>query len=290
MEWLEKSQKFISALRYYYPDVNATQQDLENAFEKFLKGFPDLIKKNIKTLREKHNVSQRELASKLNITQSSYSGWETGAHVPKLENLKQLAVLLDLDPYEFIGDTSKNVNDAVYSVPVFDNDFFFSKDFVFLSNKLAKIDVVTAKEYGVKEFRSCSSPLKDSFVFFNRSDDMVGTRNTIPSNSYVYCTFESLKVFDSLDRLAAANYKVALVKLGEGSPLLRQVILDSNHLILRAWNDKVPDMIFPVYKSSIGVYSSRNYTSMANGELIYAKSVEIYGVAYEYAKKIDVAG
>lgn len=289
MEWLEKSQKFISALRYYYPDVNATQQDLESAFEKFLKGFPDLIKKNIKTLREKHNISQRELASKLNITQSSYSGWETGAHVPKLENLKQLAMLLDLDPYEFIGDTSKTVSDAVYSVPVFDNEFFFSKDFVFLSNQLAKIDVVTAKEYGVKEFRCCSSPLKDSFVFFNRSEDMVGTRNTIPANSYVYCSFESLKVFDRIERLEAANDKVALVKLGEGAPLLRQVIFDSNHLILRAWNDKVSDMIFPISKGSIGVYGSRDYVSMANGELIYAEGVEIYGIAYEYAKTIDIS-
>ena len=45
MEWLEKSEKFISALRYYYPDVNAIQQDLESAFEKFFKGFPDLINK-----------------------------------------------------------------------------------------------------------------------------------------------------------------------------------------------------------------------------------------------------
>ena len=28
---------------------------------------------------------------------------------------------------------------------------------------------------------------------------------------------------------------------------------------------------------------------MANGELIYAEGVEIYGIAYEYAKTIDVA-
>lgn len=288
MEWLEKSQKFISALRYYYPDVNATQQDLESAFEKFLKGFPDLIKKNIKTLRERHNVSQRELASKLNITQSSYSGWETGAHVPKLENLKQLAVLLDLDPYEFIGDTSKPNSDTAYSVPVFGTDYFNNKDITLLSGEVAKIDVLNAAEYGVKEFRSCTSPLKDTFVFYNRSEDMVGTRNTIPANSYVYCSFEDLKVEDRLKRLAAANDKVALVKLGEGAPILRLVIFDSNHLILRAWNDKVPDMIFPVSSGSMGVYGSRDYVSMANGEFIYAEGVEIYGIAYEYAKKIDV--
>ena len=42
----------------------------------------------------------------------------------------------------------------------------------------------------------------------------MGTKNTIPANSYVYCSFESLKVFDRLERLAAANDKVALVKLG----------------------------------------------------------------------------
>ena len=167
--------------------------------------------------------------------------------------------------------------------------FFFSKDFVFLSNQLAKIYVVTAKEYGVKDFRCCSSPLKDSFVFFNRSEDIVGTKNTIPANSYVYCSFESLKVFDRIERLEAANDKVALVKLGEGAPLLRQVIFDSNHLILRAWNDKVSDMIFPISKGSIGVYGSRDYVSMANGELIYAEGVEIYGIAYEYAKTIDIS-
>ena len=154
---------------------------------------------------------------------------------------------------------------------------------------MAKIDVVNAHEYSVKEFRSCSSPLKDSFVFFNRSEDMVGTRNTIPANSYVYCTFENLKVEDRLERLAAANDKVALVKLGEGAPILRQVIYDNNHLILRAWNDKVPDMIFPVSKGSIGVYGSRDYVSVANGELIYAEGVEIYGIAYEYAKAIDIS-
>lgn len=49
-------------------------------------------------------------------------------------------------------------------------------------------------------------------------------------------------------------------------------------------------MIFPVYKSSIGGYSSMNYVYMANGELINAEGVEIYGIAYKYAKKIDVAG
>ena len=198
-------------------------------------------------------------------------------------------MLLDFAPYEFIGDTSKIISDAVYSVPVFDNEFFFSKDFVFLSNQFAKIDSVTAKEYGVKDFRCCSSPLKDWFVFFNCYEDMVGTRNTIPANSYVYCSFESLKVFDRLERLAAANDKDALVKLGECAPILRQVIFDSNHLILRAWNDKVSDMIFPISKGSIGVYGSRDYVSMANGELLYAEAVEIYGIAYEYAKKIDVA-
>ena len=48
-------------------------------------------------------------------------------------------------------------------------------------------------------------------------------------------------------------------------------------------------MIFPVSKGSIGVYGSRDYVSVANGELIYAEGVEIYGIAYEYAKKIDVA-
>lgn len=117
----------------------------------------------------------------------------------------------------------------------------------------------------------------------------LGTRNTIPANSYVYCSFESLKVFDRLERLEEANDKVALVKLGEGAPLLRQVIFDSNHLILRAWNDKVSDMIFPISKGSIGVYGSRDYVSMPNGELLYAEAVEIYGISYEYAKTIDVA-
>lgn len=48
---------------------------------------------NLATLRKKHNLTQMELAEKLNVSRQAISRWEVGAAVPSTDNLKTLSHL-----------------------------------------------------------------------------------------------------------------------------------------------------------------------------------------------------
>lgn len=51
------------------------------------------IAKNIKNRRESLDMSQAELAEKVEVTQSAVSRWEHGESVPLLKYQKKLAIL-----------------------------------------------------------------------------------------------------------------------------------------------------------------------------------------------------
>ena len=53
------------------------------------------IASNLTRLRKEHNLTQSELALKLNYTDKSVSKWEHGESVPPIETLKELADLYD---------------------------------------------------------------------------------------------------------------------------------------------------------------------------------------------------
>ena len=58
-----------------------------------LESFRDILKKK----RVKANLTQKELANKINITQSNYSGIENGYITPSLKVCSKLASILAID-------------------------------------------------------------------------------------------------------------------------------------------------------------------------------------------------
>lgn len=60
------------------------------------------IAKNIKRFREENNLSQEQLAEKLNIARQSVSKWENGETLPSINNLVILSGLLDVSLDELI--------------------------------------------------------------------------------------------------------------------------------------------------------------------------------------------
>ena len=57
----------------------------------------------LKELRKEKKLTQTELASKLNISQTSYSNWESGKAEPTLDNIIKLANILDTTTDELLG-------------------------------------------------------------------------------------------------------------------------------------------------------------------------------------------
>lgn len=51
--------------------------------------------KNLKTLRTKQGLSQKELADQLYVERSTVAGWETKDRVPDVEILIKLAAVLE---------------------------------------------------------------------------------------------------------------------------------------------------------------------------------------------------
>ena len=57
----------------------------------------------LKELRKEKKLTQTELASKLDISQKSYSNWESGKAEPTLDNIIKLANILDTTTDELLG-------------------------------------------------------------------------------------------------------------------------------------------------------------------------------------------
>jgi transcriptional regulator with XRE-family HTH domain len=62
---------------------------------------------NLKEFRLKLNMSQRELASELDITQQGYCRWENGQSFPNEEKLVRLCQILRCTPNDLLGIKEK---------------------------------------------------------------------------------------------------------------------------------------------------------------------------------------
>lgn len=70
----------------------------------------------IKELREKNNLTQSELARRLNITRSSVNAWEMGISIPSTEKIVELSLLLHTTSDYLLGlDNQESIPVYQYS-------------------------------------------------------------------------------------------------------------------------------------------------------------------------------
>ena len=55
-----------------------------------------LFNEKLKKLRKENNLTQEELAEKINVSRQAITKWESGEGIPDIENLKQISILLCL--------------------------------------------------------------------------------------------------------------------------------------------------------------------------------------------------
>ena len=64
---------------------------------------------NLKYLRKKEELTQEQLAEKLNVSRQAVTKWESGQALPDIVNLKEIAVMFGVTTDELLGDEkSKN--------------------------------------------------------------------------------------------------------------------------------------------------------------------------------------
>ncbi len=80
----------------------------------------------IRTLRQEHNMTQKQLADKMNISDKTVSKWERGLGCPDISLIPELSDLLgvdtqkllvgDMTPNDFVGGNMKNTKYYVCSI------------------------------------------------------------------------------------------------------------------------------------------------------------------------------
>jgi len=68
------------------------------------------LPEKLRILRENNEWTQKEVAEKLDVTESAVQKWETGKNEPPVSELKRIAVLYDSDIDELTDDNREVVN------------------------------------------------------------------------------------------------------------------------------------------------------------------------------------
>ena len=63
----------------------------------------NIFKEKLKELRVYHNLSQKELAEKLEVSQRSISSWETGFRQPDFETLEKISKFFNVTTDYLLG-------------------------------------------------------------------------------------------------------------------------------------------------------------------------------------------
>ena len=62
------------------------------------------------SLREANNLTQKELADKLGVSDKAVSKWENGKSIPKFELLEEMSNMFDIDIPDLLCLQSKSKN------------------------------------------------------------------------------------------------------------------------------------------------------------------------------------
>lgn len=144
----------------------------------FVEGSDFLLNENIRKHRKSKQMSQDELAEKLEVTRQSISLWETGQTQPSLDNIVALAKLFDISTDALLSDDehkdADNDNDSkVYNKSV-------SKKFVLAVTVSIVIvaSIITTVFLFKNGVFSFSNPDKDD------SESVFTTDTTVPSDNH----------------------------------------------------------------------------------------------------------
>lgn len=66
----------------------------------------------LKALRQKNNLTQKELADILGVSQGAYQKWEKGKREPNFENLLKLAAVLNTTTSYLLGEVDESIRIA----------------------------------------------------------------------------------------------------------------------------------------------------------------------------------
>ena len=109
-----------------------------------------LFNDKLKSLRKEYNLTQEELAEKLDVSRQAITKWESGEGTPDVENLKQLAILFNTTLDDLIMEDKKvEIPEKQYKYTE-EIEIDHSKHFDLKFTKIGEISILPSTEEKVK--------------------------------------------------------------------------------------------------------------------------------------------
>ena len=106
---------------------------------------------NLKKIREEKNLSQQELAKKLDVAQSTIAMWEASNRTPKLAELNRLAIVLKITVNRLLGQPKDKKIEVAKDEIYIDGDKVSDLDATDVDGIIEYINAVKKKKKGIPQ-------------------------------------------------------------------------------------------------------------------------------------------
>lgn len=132
-----------------------------------------LFNEKLKMLRKENNLTQEELAEKLNVSRQAITKWESGEGTPDIENLKQISRLFDITIDELVKE-EKNITIETREQYKYieELEIDHTKHFDIQINKIHELNIIPNVEEKVKIELLSNEEEKLSEIFKIKFDDL----------------------------------------------------------------------------------------------------------------------
>lgn len=175
-----------------------------------------LFNEKLRKLRGEYNLTQEELAEKLDVSRQAITKWESGEGTPDVENLKQLAILFNTTLDDLIMEDKKVEVPARRYRYEEEIEIDHSKHFDVKLIKIGEISIFKNPEEKVKlEVLSDTAKPEESLKikFDNRYDRMdIGVKNKQPAMDVALNLYLPEKYIDEIE-LASDSRTLSIIDL-----------------------------------------------------------------------------
>lgn len=171
-----------------------------------------MFSEKLKLLRKENDLTQEELADKLNVSRQAITKWECGEGIPDIVNLKQISLLFNISIDELIKeDMHINVEKINSNSLVEEIDINHIKHFDIVIGKIKELSIKPNLEEKVKiELLSDDEIIKDNYRIkiddlYNRMDINIKRKNSVNDKSLYINLFIPPKYLDDIELKGKIN-------------------------------------------------------------------------------------
>lgn len=257
------SSLLVENLKNFFPEMGTSETEVKQAMTKVLKTYLKEFRLNLKKLRTKKGINQVPFAKQLGVTQTTYSSWETGSHVPRLSKISMISELLGIDVGELFDE--KNIG----YLPIYDGSSFFSKTYEDIATKRV---LLSPKELILDVYRG-----EYDFAFKSKDTAVVGESFSIPLNALVMCSSAGLIAEKEKD-LFLCSGKIVLISITRQQALLKRVFFDGKILKVESLSKDEQNYEFPLTEEAYNGMEDKT-KAIYHNQLIYISDIEIFAIA-----------